>query len=162
MNPSGADMKIHPLGLILSLLALGAPATGAAQRPTQAPATPAARGDDSVRIGCSGGFTGDGSGNTLTRSGALSAYVRPLREPPTYTPLRGDSRAAAAVFAALERLRFRTLRFKEIGNMTCVLELIDSDGRHEVNWIMRRPPAELEPALAALRRAFRDDRRGWP
>jgi hypothetical protein len=46
--------------------------------------------------------------------------------------------------------------------MTCVLELRDGAGKHVVTWPDGRPPVALEPALAALSRAFGDDRRGRP
>jgi hypothetical protein len=146
-------------GALVALLAFAAATPGSAQEPTPDPPSAAS---DSVRIGCSGGNTGLGLGNTLTRDGQLAAYRRPLREAATYTPLRRDSAAAAAVFAALERIRFRAFRFSEIGNMTCYLALIDGEGKHEVNWVMGQAPPELAPALAALRRAFGDDRRMWP
>ena len=145
-------VRQRPLWLLVSLIALVGPGLASAQVPAR---------DDSVRVRCSGGETGAGTGNTLTRSGQLSAYVKPLREAATQTSLRRNSATAAAVFAALERIRFRMLRFNEIGNMTCVLELVDGEGEHEVNWILGRPPARLEPVLAALRSAF-DDRRMWP
>ena len=143
-------------GALLALSALVGPAAAA-----QAPAAASAE-SDSVRIGCSGGNTGLGLGNTVTRSGQLAAYRKPLREPAAHTPLRRDSAAATAVFAALERMRFRAFRFSKIGNMTCYLELTDGRGEHEVNWVRGQPPPELAPVLAALRRAFGDDRRMWP
>jgi hypothetical protein len=124
----------------------------------------AASRSDTVSVGCSGGYTGGGSGNTLTRDGQLSAYQRKSwrRDSITHAPLRRDAEAARTVFAALETIRFRALRFSEIGNMTCVLALHDSKGEHAVTWLMGRPPAELDPVLAALKRAFGDDRRLWP
>ena len=148
--------------LLASLASLADPDTGSAQSAEGAPATSAIAVTDSVLIGCSGGNTGLGIGNTLTREGQLGAYTKPLREAATHTPLRRDAAGATAVFGALERIRFRAFRFSEIGNMTCYLELIDGEGKHEVNWVMGRPPQELAPALAALRRAFGDDRRMWP
>lgn len=155
-------MHQHPAGVVLaSLMVLVTPGIASAQQPAPAAASMAARGDDSVRIGCSGGVTGAGSGNTITRSGALSAYHRPLGEAATHTPLRRDSAAAAAVFRELDRVRFRTLRFDGIGNMTCVLELADGAGQHAVSWRIGESPPALEPVLAALSRAFGDDRRMW-
>lgn len=148
---------------LAAVLGLTAVNIGEAQSPGRA-AGAAIRSDDSVRVGCSGGITGGGSGNTLTRDGQLAAYQRPTwrRDSVTHSPLRRDSAAATSVFAALERVRFRALRFNKVGNMTCVLELHDSSGEHSVNWLMGQPPAELEPVLAALKRAFGDDRRLWP
>lgn len=154
-------MRRHrPLALLASIVVLSAPGTACAQGPAPAAST-ATRSDDSIRIGCSGGVTGAGSGNTITRSGALSAYRRPLGEAATHTPLRRDSAGAAAVFRELDRVRFRTLKFDGIGNMTCVLELEDGGGEHSVSWQIGQPPAALEPVLAALRRVFGDDRRVW-
>jgi hypothetical protein len=46
--------------------------------------------------------------------------------------------------------------------MTCELKLHDAAGDHTVTWVKGGPPAALEPVLAALRRAFGDDRRQWP
>lgn len=122
------------------------------------------RSVDTVRVGCSGGYTGGGSGNTLTRDGQLAAYQRKTwrRDSVTHLPLRRDPAAATTVFAALEDVRFRALRFDEPGNMTCVLALHDRDGEHAVTWPMGHPPRELEPVLAALKRAFGSDRRLWP
>jgi hypothetical protein len=145
--------------VLAAFTALASPAIGAAQSAEIAPATSAS---DSVHIGCSGGYTGLGIGNALARDGQLSAYTKPLQEAATHTPLRRDSAGAAAVFTALERIRFRAFRFSEIGNMTCYLILIDGEGKHEVDWVMGRPPQEIAPALDALRRAFGDDRRMWP
>jgi hypothetical protein len=144
---------------LVALPALVGPTAGLAQAPAPAPASATS---DSVRIGCSGGNTGLGLGNTITRDGQLATYSKPLREAAAHTPLRRDSAAARAVFAALERIDFREFHFSRIGNMTCVLELTDSRGEHEVNWIIGQPPPELAPVLAALRRAFGDDRRMWP
>ena len=153
------------LSLVIGLaVALGACLIAAAAG-TQGPAEPVsapARGADSVFVGCSGGETGEGYGHTLTRDGQLSAYVKPLREVATHTPIRRDSAATAAVFAALEHIRFRALHFNRVGNMTCFLELTDSEGEHAVTWIKGEPPAALEPVLAALGRAFRDKPRMWP
>ena len=145
--------------VLAALAALAGPGIAFSKAAGAAPVTSAG---DSMRIGCSGGNTGLGIGNTLTRDGQLGSYTKPLREAATHTPLRRDPAGAAAVFAALERIRFRDVRFSEIGNMTCYLQLIGGEGKHEVNWVMGRPPQELAPALAALRRAFCDDRRMWP
>jgi hypothetical protein len=144
---------------LVALLAFAGATAGSAQEPAQGPPSAVS---DSVRIGCSGGNTGLGLGNTLTRDGQLAAYRKPLREAATHTPLRHDSAAARAVFGALERIHFRAFRFSEIGNMTCYLELIDGEGKHQVNWVMGQAPPELAPVLTALRRAFGDDRRMWP
>lgn len=156
MKPRDALYRATVLAVFAALVL---PAIGVAQ---SAELTPATSGSDSVNIGCSGGATGLGIGNALTRDGQLSAYTKPLQEAATHTPLRRDSAGAAAVFAALERIRFRAFRFSEIGNMTCYLILIDRGGQHEVDWVMGRPPQEIAPALDALRRAFGDDRRMWP
>ncbi|HEU4828380.1 MAG TPA: hypothetical protein VFT04_04220 [Gemmatimonadales bacterium] len=142
---------------LVALSALASPTAGSAQAPSRASSA-----SDSVRIGCSGGSTGLGLGNTITRDGQLATYTKPLREAAAHTPLRRDSAAAKAVFGALDRIHFRAFRFSEIGNMTCHLELIDDEGKHEVNWVMGQAPPELAPALTALRRAFGDDRRMWP
>jgi hypothetical protein len=117
---------------------------------------------DTVRVWCFGGRTGAASGNTITRDGELMKYAKPLHSAPVSTFLRRDSASADSVFAALERIRFRALRFAGRGNMTCVLELNDSEGRHKASWLHGRAPAELAPALAALKRAFGDDRGMWP
>lgn len=155
-------MRRHgSIAVLGAILALSAPGVASAQRTAPAAASIVTRSDDTIRIGCSGGVTGAGSGNTITRSGALSAYHEALGEPATHSALRHDSAAAAAVFRELDRVRFRTLRFDGIGNMTCVLELADSAGAHSVSWQIGQPPAELEPVLAALGRAFGDDRRMW-
>ena len=146
-------------GALVALSAFAGATAGSAQEPAPGPPSTVS---DSVRIGCSGGITALGLGNTITREGQLAAYTKPLREAATHTPLRRDSAAAGAVFAALEGIRFRALRFSEIGNMTCYLELIDGEGKHEVNWVMGQAPQELAPVLTALRRAFGDDRRMWP
>ena len=149
---------------LAAALSLTAVKVGEAQPPRPAAAVAASRSEDSVRVGCSGGYSGGGSGNTLTRDGQLSAYQRKTwrRDSITHAPLRRDPEGATTVFAALESIRFRALRFNEIGNMTCVLALHDSNGEHAVTWLMGRPPAELDPVLAALKRAFGDDRRLWP
>lgn len=127
------------------------------------PITPSvSQSTDTARVGCYGGYAALSSGNLLTRDGTLVRYEKPFRATETYTFIRRDSVAAARVFAELERIRFRTLRFTEIDNMTCSLELKDRVGQHSVSWKMGRPPAELEPVLAALNRAFGDDRPRWP
>ena len=125
-------------------------------------ATVAGQDADTVRIGCSGGRTGAASGNTITRDGTLSRYTKPLRAAAAHTVVRRDSAAAAGVFAALERVRFRALRHDGRGTMTCVLELRDAAGTHLVSWPAGQAPASLAPVLEALRRALGDDRRGWP
>lgn len=149
---------------LAAALSLTAVKDGEAQSPRPAAAGDASRSEDTVRVGCSGGYTGGGSGNTLTRDGQLSAYQHESwrRDSITHAPLRRDPEAAKTVFAALESIRFRALRFNEISNMTCVLALHDSKGEHSVTWLMGRPPAELAPVLSALQRAFGDDHRLWP
>jgi hypothetical protein len=53
--------------------------------------------------------------------------------------VRTDAVAADSVFAALERVRFRALRFNTFGNMTCALELIDGEGKHAVTCFKGQP-----------------------
>ena len=72
-------VPLRCLALTASLLAFADPAIAFSQRPAQAPPTRAAQGDESVRVGCFGGRTGGGGGNTLTRRGDLSAYDKPPR-----------------------------------------------------------------------------------
>jgi hypothetical protein len=131
------------------------------QSPTSPTVTAESRSTDTVRVGCFGGHAALSSGNVLTREGALSRYEKQLQTPATYTFLRRDSVAAALVFAELERIRFRTLRFNEISNMTCFLKLSDSNEKHELTWLLGRPPAVLKPALAALTRTFGDHSAMW-
>ena len=145
----------------LALVLLAAPAVACAQEPPPPAASVAARGGDSVLVGCYGGVRGGGSGNKLTREGDLWTFEKPLQEDAKYTLLRRDSTAAAGVFAALERVRFRSLTFRVVTNMTCVLELNDGAGEHSVSWPRGADPPELEPVIAALIRAFGDDRRMW-
>ena len=149
---------------LAAALSLTAVKDGEAQSPRPVAAGAAFLSEDTVSVGCSGGYTGGGSGNTLTRDGQLSAYQRKTwrRDSTTHTPLRRDTAGATTVFAALEGVRFRALRFNKVGNMTCVLALHDGDGKHSVTWLMGDPPVELAPVLAALKRAFGDDRRLWP
>ncbi|HEX6314701.1 MAG TPA: hypothetical protein VFZ73_07575 [Gemmatimonadaceae bacterium] len=144
-------------------LSLTALKDGEAQSPFPA-AGAESRSTDTVRVGCSGGDTGGGGGNTLTRDGHRATYEHPTwrRDSITHSPLRRDPAAATTVFAALEGVRFRALRFNKVGNMTCVLALHDGEGGHAVTWLMGHPPQELAPVLAALKRAFGDDRRLWP
>ncbi len=146
---------------LLALSLLAAPAVGCAQQPAPPAASVAARSADSVLIGCYGGVRGGGSGNKLTREGDLWTFEKPLQEEASYTLLRRDLAAAAEVFAALERARFRSLELNQIGNMTCVLELNDAAGEHAVSWYIGQPPPGLRPVLEALDRAFGDDRRMW-
>jgi hypothetical protein len=146
---------------LLALSILAAPAVACAQRSAPPAASVAAASDDSVLVGCYGGVRGGGSGNKLTREGDLWTFEKPLQEEASYTLLRRDSAAAAEVFAALERARFRSIELNQIGNMTCVLELNDAAGEHTVSWHIGQPPPGLEPVLEALDRAFGDDRRMW-
>jgi hypothetical protein len=132
-----------------------------AQSPTSMTATAESRSTDTVRVGCFGGHAALSSGHVLTGEGALSRYEKQLQTPATYTFLRRDSVAAALVFAELERIRFRTLRFNEISNMTCFLELNDSGKEHELSWLPGRPPAALKPALATLKRIVGDPNALW-
>jgi hypothetical protein len=149
--------------LVVMLLVIAArPGQGPAMAPSQTVATsPAASRSDSVRVGCFGGIAARGSGNVVTREGALSSYEKQLQTPATYTFLRRDSAAAALVFAELDRIRFRTLRFNEIRNMTCILELSDANGKHDVTWEIGGPPPELKRVLAALTRLFGDQSAMW-
>ena len=125
------------------------------------PLTVAAGPDpDTVRVWCFGGRTGAAHGNSITRDGELAQFAKPLRSDTVSTFLRKDPGAADSVFAALDRIDFRTLRQKGRAIMTCVLELRDSAGKHSVSWPAGSPPRELEPAIAALRSAFGE--RGWP
>ena len=79
---------------------------------------------------------------------ARPAYDKPQGSAAEHTPLRRDSAGAAVVLAALESIRFRTLRLSEVGN--------------RVTWPLGRPPAALAPVLLALRRAFGTGRCMWP
>ena len=146
----------------VSLALIGGPAVACAQQPALPAASNSARGDDALLIGCYGGDQGGGSGNKLTRSGDQWTFEKPLQADATYTLLRRDSTAAAQVFAALERVQFRDLRFNVVVNMTCVLELEDGSGEHTVSWPRGQPPEAIQPVLVALARAFGDDRGMWP
>ena len=119
-----------------------------------------AGGPDTVRIWCFGGRTGAAHGNAITRDGALTHFAKPLNSDTVSTFLRNDPALADSVFAALERIRFRTLRHEGRAIMTCVLELRDAAGKHSVTWPAGSPPDAIEPAIAALRLAF--GQRGWP
>lgn len=154
-------MRVSVPGQLLALAALATPGAATAQSSLPATVGAESRAADTVRVGCSGGITGDGSGNVATGVGDLASYSQPLQGTPTYTLPRRDSAAAAAVFAELDRLRFDTLRYDEHGVRTCVLELRSGAVRHSVTWPAGQPPAALRSVLAALSRAFADDRRGW-
>ena len=117
---------------------------------------------DTARVWCFGGRNGAASGHTITRAGELMKYEKTLHSEAASTLLRRDAASADSVFAALERIRFRSLRFNEISNMTCVLELNDGSGKHTVSWPQGQPPAAIQPVLVALARAFGDDRGMWP
>jgi hypothetical protein len=146
------------LGLLVPLAAPALPGAAVAQSPRSGAEHGVSRSVDTIRVGCSGGRTGNGGGNLITGDGQLTRYTKPLRSPRAYTPLRRDSAAAMEVFAALERIPFRALHHAQVSDMTCVLELRDRAGEHSVTWAAGGPPSALEPALAALRHAFGDDR----
>lgn len=149
------------VGLLLAVVARAWPAPAMAQSPAPVTVGAEPRSTDTVRVGCFGGHAASSSGNVLDRAGALSSYEKQLQTPATYSFLRRDSAVAALVFAELERIRFRTMRVNAISNMTCFLELSDSEGEHEVTWLMGRPPAELHPVLAALTRTFGNHGAMW-
>jgi len=157
------NMLVRSASVAAALIVAGVQSSET-QSPRRAAAGTESRSVETVRIGCSGGDTGGGSGNTLTRDGQLAAYERKTwrRDSITHFTLRRDPVAAATVFAALEKVRFHALRYSKVGNMTCVLALHDRDGEHAVTWPMGHPPGELAPVLAALERTFRDDRHQWP
>lgn len=136
--------------LAVALFLLGQPLLAAAP----------AGGPDTVRIWCFGGRTGAAHGNAVTRDGELTQFAKPLNSDTVSTFLRKDPALADSVFAAIERIRFRTLRHEGRDIMTCVLELRDAAGSHSVSWPAGSPPDALEPAIAALRLAFGG--RGWP
>ena len=120
----------------------------------------AGQGPETVRVWCVGGRTGAAHGNAITRAGEMTHFAKPLSSDTVSTFLRKDPALADSVFAALERIRFRTLRHEGRAMMTCVLELRDAAGKHSVSWPAGSPPDALGPAIAALRVAFGE--RGWP
>ena len=94
---------------------------------------------ESLSCGCSGGFTGGGSGVVVHRDGAIHRWSRPTyRDPVEQSFVRFDRAAARDLFAELERIDFTSIRYSKPSNMTCRVTLRQGESTHAVAW----PPGD--------------------
>jgi len=111
-------------------------------------------GDDEafVSSGCSGGFTGGGSGVVVHRNGEIHRWFQPTyRDPVEQSFVRLDLAAARELFAELDRINFTAIRYNKHGNMTCRVTLRQGDSTHDVEWPPGDPGAPSEVAALVSR-----------
>jgi hypothetical protein len=119
---------------------------------------------DTVFAGCSGGVTGGGGGLAVTGRGEILKWQ--LQGPRSlssavYTAVGTDSATAAAIFAELARVRFRSIDHQKPSNMTCFIALAASAGTHSVSWPIGNPPMQLRE-LHRLLQVLGESVRGVP
>ena len=117
-------MRLPGRALIVAILAMISP-TAIAQ-----PETPR-----SVSYGCSGGFTGGGSGVTVRSNGTILKWSLPtaggsIEE----SVIRSDPTAAQKLFKKLDEMNFTNIDYEKFGNMTCHLTLREGSTHHVVSW----------------------------
>jgi hypothetical protein len=108
---------------------------------------------ESLSYGCSGGFTGGGSGIVVYRDGEFQRWSKPTyRDPVEQSSVRSDRAAAGSLFAELERISFTSIRYHKVDNMTCSLTLRREGSTHAVAWPMGDPatPAEVVALVARM------------
>ena len=117
-------MRLSGVATILALLSLFSPtALGQSEEPR------------SLSYGCSGGFTGGGSGVTVRSNGTILKWSLPsaggsLEE----SVIRSDPTAAQRLFTQLDEMNFTNIDYKKFGNMTCYVTLREGSTTHEVSW----------------------------
>ncbi len=117
-------MRFLNVAIVLALLALPTP-VALAQHDAER----------SISCGCSGGFTGGGSGVTVLWDGAILRWSRPTyRDSLEESLIRSDPRAARQFFAQLDEMNFTSIHYKKTGNMTCHLTLRQGSTTHAVAW----------------------------
>jgi hypothetical protein len=117
-------MRLPDAILILVLLAVFSPAA------TAQPVEPR-----SLSYGCSGGFTGGGSGVTVRSDGTVLRWSLPtFHGPMEETVIGSDPDAAREIFAQLNRMKFTSIDYNKPRNMTCHISLREGSTTHGVAW----------------------------
>lgn len=143
-SPAPGHLALAAAAMMLPAVRPVAPQAGAPGVVASTPGWPAPVRTDTAIAGCSGGFTGGGGGVVVTSRGEIIQWAQDTYAPPRrYRTLRTDSAAAAAIFAELARIRFRSLPEGKSSNVTCSLELTGAGGAHAVSWPLGRPPAAV-------------------
>jgi len=133
-------MKIMAIGAAAALLVLP-------------PSAPAGEDIPVIRSGCSGGFTGGGSGHEIRRDGTIGSWREESAGSPRETKaLRSDKAAADRLFSLFEEAGFSRIELHEPGNVTCFLTLESAAGSHTVSWSRKppRPVRDLNDAVNAV------------
>ncbi len=95
--------------------------------------------EESLSYGCSGGFTGGGSGVVVQRDGEIHRWSRPTYgDPVEQSFIRIDRAAARDLFAWVVRINFASIRYSKPSNMTCHVTLRQGGSTHAVAW----PPGD--------------------
>jgi hypothetical protein len=121
--------------------------------------TPAfAQAADEMRTACSGGFTGGSSGVVLAADGHLWSWSQSSAGAAIERGalLGKDAVTAKRLFAQAASGHFKNLKFHEVGNMTCSIELTVKGAKHEVSWGARQPAPALALSLYDAVQALRD------
>jgi len=114
---------------------------------------------DSVSAGCSGGFTGGGSGAIIRRDGLILRWSRPTyRDAVEETILRSDPEEARSVFTQLDQMNFSSISYSKPGNMTCSVTFRQGPSSHAVSW---EPGDPMAPS-PVVDLAWRLQRLAWP
>jgi hypothetical protein len=94
-----------------------------------------AEGGDTISYGCSGGFTGGGSGVTVHRDGTVVHWSRPSDRDPVERSLTQHREGAVRLFALFQEVKFESLDFNHPhGNWRCFLTLKMNAREHTVSW----------------------------
>lgn len=112
-----------------------------------------AENDAVIRSGCSGGFTGGGSGYEIHRDGSISSWrTDSWKASPDTTVIRNDKAAVGRLFSPFEEAGFSRINLNEPGNMTCFLTLESEGKNHTVSWSQKplQPVQELYDAVVSI------------
>ena len=103
-----------------------------------------------IRSGCSGGFTGGGSGYEIHRDGSISSWrMDTWKSAPETTLIRTDKSAADRLFTLFDQAGFARIEHNEPGNMTCFLTLESAGKSHTVSW-SHKPPQQVQELSDAV------------
>ena len=88
---------------------------------------------DSITYGCSGGFTGGGSGVKIISDGSVIKWTSTIDEI-SEQQLRRDQELTDEAFSRLEELNIHALDYQQLGNFTCTLSVKKGNHQYSISW----------------------------
>ena len=88
---------------------------------------------ETITYGCSGGYTGGGSGVKVINDGRIFKWTSTL-EKVSEEELKNDIKLADEAFSRLKKLNITNINYNNPGNYTCTLTVQKNGTSHSVSW----------------------------